>query len=254
MRIRMAILFCYSMPLVQAQVHLSSSLRMIGDSAQRQVEGLGSPLDVSAAVTVEGAVLGGAHWAAAILTADTLLLSLSPTESVLRDGVVIRFKSPADLSGPLFIRHDQLTALPVVRADGLDPVPGQLIADGVAEVILAVDRYVLTGTVSAGCPPGSLSFNDRACMDINEVAGLNMYEASEHCALRGGRLCTWDEYYAGCTLLGGALIGRFNNWEWIDDTANHTHTGVQAGRNTCMSQRSTQPLLPVSTRCCYHPR
>lgn len=247
------LLVCLSIG-VHAQVHVSGNVHLVGGDGQRRVDGLATPQDPSSAVTVEGAVLGGAHWAGAVLSDDTLLLSSFPAEIALREGVLLRFRSPANVHGSLFVRHDQLTALPLLRADGLGPARGQLITGGVAEIILAADHYVLVGSAGADCPPGSLPFNDRTCMEINEVGGLNFYEASEYCAVRGGKLCTWDEYYAGCTLLGSSLNGRFDNWEWIDDTSNHTHTADQVGRTTCMSQRAAQPLPAAVTRCCYHPR
>lgn len=248
------ILICFLASGLHAQVHLSRDLQVSGDPSERRIDGLSDPLDISAAITVDGAVLGGAHWTQATLDVDTLLISLSPPETTLRDGLVIRFKAPTHLFGPLYVRHDMLGPLPLVRRDGLDIVRGQLIMNGIAEVVLAGDHFVLTSSVTSGCPPASLPVNERLCMDINETTGYSIFQGADHCAERGGKLCTWGEYYAGCTILGTALNGRFDNWEWVDDSSNHTHTGVQAGRTTCMSQRAAQPLPAASTRCCYHPR
>ncbi|MEO8590192.1 MAG: hypothetical protein ABI432_12535 [Flavobacteriales bacterium] len=247
------VLYCL-VPWVHAQVHVSGNVHVTGTDDQRRVDGIAAPLDVSSAVTVEAAVLGGAHWATAALSVDTLLLTLSPSGSLLHEGTLIRFKAPAALSGPLFIRNGALTALPLLRADGLALVPGQMITNAVVEIILATDHYVFVSSAGSQCPPGSLPFNDRTCMDVGEVDGLNMFEASEYCATRGGKLCTWDEYYAGCALLGTGLTARFDDWEWVDDTSNHTQTADQVGRTTCMSQRAAGPLNLASTRCCYHPR
>ncbi len=239
----------------RAQVHLSSNLLVTGAGTDRAVNGLGTPLDATAATTVQATVLGGASWAEAVRSGDTLLLTLSPPETAMRDGLLIRFRSPAGIYGPLFVRHDQLTVLPLLRADGLALVRGQLIPNGVAEVILATDHFVITGTAGTECPPPALPIHSRTCMDINETTGLDFYAASEYCAKRGGKLCTWDEYYSGCTQLGASLNGRFDNWEWIDDTSNHTHTADQVGRTTCMSQRAAGPQgTDVGARCCYRTR
>ena len=239
----------------RSQVHLSGNLLLTGAATDRAVNGLETPLDATAATTVDATVLGGASWAQAVRSGDTLLLTLSPAEPFMRVGLLIRFKSPANLSGTLFVRHDQLSVLPLLRADGLPVIRGQLITNGIAEVLLATDHFVITGTAGTACPPPALPINSRTCMDINETLGLDVYAASEYCAKRGGKLCTWDEFFAGCTQLGASLNGRFDNWEWIDDTSNHTHTADQVGRTTCMSQRAAQPQsTDVGARCCYRTR
>ncbi len=45
-------------------------------------------------------------------------------------------------------------------------------------------------------------------------------------------------------------------WEWIDDTSNHTHTANQVGRFSCQSQRSANVIVTMTgnTRCCYRTR
>ncbi len=169
--------------------------------------------------------------------------------------MLLRFIAPGDLHGALNLQISSLTALPVLRVDGIQPVAGDIVAGRIVEVINAVDRWILLGPDGKGCPPGSFPVHDGLCMDITSSANMFIYAAMDHCQARGGKLCTWDEYYLGCTVLGTELQELFTAWEWLDDTSNHTHTADQGGRYTCKSQRSSNPvLIQGKARCCYHPR
>jgi hypothetical protein len=239
-----------------AQVELDIPLRFTGAEDQRRLEGLGPAVEGTAAVTVEASVREGWRWCQAQRIADTIELTTVPAVEVLRDGLLLRFQVPQDMSGGLWARVQGGVAYPLVRTDGLRPALGQLTTGRVAEVLLAAGRFTLLNLPELECPPGTLSVNADLCIDQASLANLLVYQAMDRCARRGGKLCTWDEYYAACTLLGSQLTGMFNEWEWIDDTSNHTHTADQAGRFTCTSQRSQSVLLERvgETRCCYHRR
>ncbi|HMC96641.1 MAG TPA: hypothetical protein VKG92_03250, partial [Flavobacteriales bacterium] len=126
----------------------------------------------------------------------------------------------------------------------------------VCEVMQVQGRFVLLNASEFGCPPGSVAANDHLCIGIGTVSNLLYYEAVDLCANRGGNLCTWDEYYTACVVAQSQLTSLFNNWEWLDDTSNHTHTANQAGRLTCKSQRSESLLdeRKGEARCCFHLR
>lgn len=239
-----------------AQVDLDRPLHLTGTEDQRRLDGLGPAQDGTAAVTVEASVRDVWRWCQAQRIADTIELTVTPPIEVVRDGLLLRFLVPQDLSGGLWARVQGGTAHPLVRTDGLRPAWGQLTTGRIAEVLLAGGLFTLLNLPEPECPPGSLSVNANFCIDEASIANQLVYQAMDRCARRGGKLCTWDEYYAACTILGAQLAGMFNEWEWIDDTSNHTHTADQAGRFTCTSQRSQSVLLERvgETRCCYHKR
>jgi len=239
-----------------AQVELEVPLRFTGSQEQRGIEGLAQPTQGDAAITVEAAVRDGWRWCTAQRIADTLELTTAPAVVPVRDGLLLRFSVPQDMSGRLWARIQGGVAMPLLRTDGVNPTWGQLTTGRIAEVLVAAGRYTLLNLPEPECPPGSLSVNANYCIDQASVANQLIYQAMDRCARRGGKLCSWDEYYAACTLLGTQLTGMFNEWEWIDDTSNHSHTGDQAGRFTCTSQRAQSVLLERvgETRCCYHKR
>ncbi|MGV3637908.1 MAG: hypothetical protein ACO1NQ_09700 [Flavobacteriales bacterium] len=243
-------------PAAQAQVDLDRSIRYTGPDGTRRLEGLADPVDETAAIPVAVMASGMVHWAEASATSNALLLACTPPVEALRDGLLLRFRSPLDNDGELTLDVDGLVGAELLKADG-DPLPlGALRAASVYEVLYFAGAWHLMNPSTSQCPPGTVRTVDPICMDINAVAGLRFYEAIEHCAERGGKLCTWDEYAVGCALQQGVLVGLFNEWEWIDDTSNHTHSANQAGRTTCQSQRSANvvPVMIGDTRCCYRTR
>jgi hypothetical protein len=239
-----------------AQVQLDVPVVLTGVPAERRVDSLAPPTIGTSLVTVEGAVHAEWQWAAVQAQGSTINLTLSPAVTSYADGLLLRFLVPADIAGTLAISADGLPALPLLRPDGLPPVVGQLRQGSIAEVMHAGGRFILLSAAERGCPPGSLAVNERFCIDQASTNDVIFYDAVDRCAVRGGRLCTWDEYHAACVLLTGELSGMFNEWEWVDDTANHTQTAGQVGRTTCLSQRSAGAPLTTEgdVRCCYHPR
>lgn len=238
------------------QIGLDRSILLNGSSDQRRIIGLAPPVSDGGAITVEVASSGLVHWAAGTRDADTIRLMTTPAVSAYRDGLLLRFSAVGDDQIAPWLQVSDLPACPMVRADRLPVQPGELGASGVAEVLWVDGSWILLNTSRSTCPPGSLAVNDRLCIDQESHPGLLFHEAIDHCGTRGGRLCNWDEYVAGCTLAGGQLTGLFNEWEWLNDTSNHTQTADQAGRFTCQSQRSASVITVQTgdTRCCFHPR
>lgn len=239
------------------QVSLSGPIQFTGPDSTRTIVGLSWPAQADAAVTVDAALVsGGFSWTNAQLAGDTIELSPDPEVITVRDGLLLRFPAPAERDGHLFVRPGPgHAALPLLRPDGLLPVRGQLITGRIIEVMKADARFILLNATERGCPAGSIAAHERLCMDVAAIPGSLFHDAVRTCAERGGKLCAWDEYIAACTLLQGQLSGMFLDWEWIDESSNHTHGADQAGRFTCASQRN-QGLLDErlgSIRCCYRP-
>ena len=241
---------------LSAQALLDVPIVLSGADGQRRVDGLVQPTSSNSLITLEGAVQGAWQWGTAQAAAGAITLTLAPPITAYRDGLLVRFLAPTNLDGALTLNVDGMGALPLLRPDGLNPVRGQVRQGTLCEAMQAGGRFILMSAAERGCPPGSLFVNDRYCIDSLSTNNQIFYTAVSFCANRGGKLCTWDEYHAACAFLGAQLGGMYNQWEWIDDTSNHTQTVDQAGRTTCQSQRSAgnPPVTTGDTRCCYHPR
>ncbi len=242
----------------RAQVQVGTAIEFTGASdADRAIQGLAAPVRDDAAITVEGALLtGGYTWCDASFNAGTLVLQATPTVSVYADGLLLRFAAPGAVHGNLNIQCGSLPAVPLQRVDGLAPMPGQLVAGRIVEVLYADGRFLLLNAMEAGCPAGFLLANERICMEVTATPNMLYHDGLARCADMGAKMCTWDEYIAGCTALQGQLQNLFADWEWLDDSSNHAHGADQAGRTTCLSQRHISPIPTYlsSVRCCYRPR
>lgn len=238
----------------QAQVTIDTPLRFTGVAGASGIDSLAPPTEPTSAVTVGFASSGAQHWAAASMVGDTLILnaSIQPEEYV--DGMFIRFKLNTNRISRTFVRVLPLPALPLVRSDGLDPVLGDLQANGITEIIHADGRFIILNARNAECPPNSVRVNGNFCMETTRSSPLIFADAMDYCAKRGGRLCTWDEYYAGCTLVGDQLQNLHSSWEWLNDMSDHIHSADQVARTSCTSQRATYPANPSTARCCFSTR
>ncbi len=240
-----------------AQVSITTAVELTGPTEEQGIEGVSAPLSATAAMTVEGALLGTAHWASVTASNGFIRLTQPHLPTVLREGILLRFLVPGNLHGPLQIVYAADT-LPLVKPDGTLPALGQLRTGTVAEVVRGDGRWVLLGASIRGCPQGSLPVNNLVCIETTTSPSPTPYiSAVDICDLKGGKLCTWDEWYQACILLGNQMTNLFNSWEWVDDTANHDNHGVQVGLGDCENQRSlalTSSGGNSVARCCHHPR
>jgi hypothetical protein len=233
-----------------AQVTLDAPLRMTGQGAT--IQGLAAPEEGSAMLNVGYALSGAPTWATASMVNNVVHLTLTPpSNSSTR---LVRFAiDVVPNNGPLSIKLDDGPDLPWQYTDGRPVDVAWLHAGMVCEVLLHEGMAIHVAPSPRGCPRGSVRIDDSYCIDQNEGPVQSFYVALEMCANAGGHLCTWNEYYVACVTQGDMLQGLFNNWEWIDDTANHTHTQGQAGRFECMSVRSSSNIANAqgARRCCY---
>lgn len=241
---------------MSAQVTLDRPLNFTGTVNQRGIDGITMPTDNDQLITVGHAVSGQAHWCDAVLNLDTFDLSLDPSNGTYANGTLLRFLSPSAASGVLFVRVNNSVPVLLLRGDGIEPIAGQIEAGSVCEIILNDNVFTLNAPGRRKCPVGTVQLNAQICIDSTVQNNTQYYDAIDHCTSRGGRLCTWQEFYLGCTHTNPVLGDVLLNWEWVDDTANHTHTLGQAGGTSCMGQRSvpTLDIVPGATRCCYHIR
>ncbi len=238
---------------LHGQVALDVPLHFTGPEQHRGVDGLAPPTTPTSLLNVGFATSGAAHWVQATMANDTLELTVPLASPVLTTGTLLRFATPAALMEHVWVRPGAYAPVPLLSADGQPVDLRRLRAGAVCEVVFMAGQAYLTAPAIVGCPIGSVPVSDRLCIDITDGPMEDFYDAVDHCTRAGGRLCAWDEYYIACTRVGDQLIDLFDNWEWIDDTANHTHTVAQAGRNTCISVRSTNinPNQQGRRRCCY---
>lgn len=239
-----------------AQVNLSKPVILSNaDPSERRVEGLATAADNSALITVDDARAGRYHWAQASGTGAAIILQTQPACGAYTNGLELRFMPAASGAGRVSVDVDGLGVRYLYRTDGLNPGLGELVPGRIATMIYADTAFFLQDRPRAGCPPDFYDVNGQYCIQRNDTLYMSIFNANKWCSDRGARLCSWGEYIHACSVHQTAMEGMFNEWEWVDDTSDHTHTAVQVGRWSCYTQRAwtavENPNNYANVRCCY---
>ncbi|MFZ1689177.1 MAG: hypothetical protein WAU70_17270 [Flavobacteriales bacterium] len=239
------------------QVNLDKPLVLTGaDPTDRRIDGLAPATSLNNLVTLGAAQGGSLAWALTSGGANAVLLTLQPATLAYTNGLRVRWIPTASNTAAVTLDLDGLGPVPLRDRTGLS-LPVSALRSGLpAEAQYADSMFILLGSEPTGCPDGYLQANARLCIMQGEGPALNWFAAAQYCAERGAALCTWDEYLFTCQALQGQLAGLFNNWEWIDDTSDHTHSVDQIGRWTCKSMFNISATTTDlgTTRCCYQLR
>ncbi len=241
---------------LHAQVTVDRPVRFISaDSSQRQVSGLARATVSDALLTAGQAQDGSLHAATAAGTAMTVQLQQDPPCAAYANGLRVRWTQPVQGMGRVRLNVDGLGNRPVYRTDGLPVDAGALAAGSYAEAIYVDTAFFLQQRQRTACPDGFVEVNSSLCIQRNDTLNTSIFSAVTWCNERGARLCTWDEYIHACSSQQAQLIDLFDNWEWMDDTSDHTHTADQVGRWQCRSQRAIgavdHPNNYGAVRCCF---
>lgn len=242
-----------------AQVHVDKPLVLTStDSTLRAIEGLAPATDENALITLGDAQSGRYHWGQTSGTSMAIALTLDPPSTAYTNGLTVRFLPTSSSYGAVTLNVDDLGAKRVYRSDARPVSVGQLQPGTIAEAVYADTAFFLMGREQTGCPAGYLSGGGDLCIMRDDTLNMSIYNATKWCFDRGARLCSWDEYIAGCTANQANMIGLFNEWEWIDGTSDHTHTANQAGRWQCRTQRQWGAVESnnnyAQVRCCLRIR
>lgn len=239
---------------VAGQLTIDKPIVLTGATANdRRVEGLGAPQDLNDLVNVGAAQDGSLLFGTTAGTGNAVQLTLQPPTGAYANGLRVRWIGLVENTGSVTIDVDGLGAKPLRDRAGLPLGIGALRAGQAVEALYADSVFILTSAEPSGCPEGYVAANANFCIMQDEGPALNWYEAAAYCADRGGALCTLDQFLFSCHTLQGQLNDLFDNWEWIDDTSDHTHSADQINRWSCISMFNISASLTDlgRTRCCY---
>lgn len=248
--------------LLSAQLELPVRLELNGATdADRQVMGLGDPLQPDAAVSVDAA---RSHVLTTATTTGTAVLSgtLQPAPATIIPGMLVTIVpqeansagAQLDLNGngphPLV----KWGSVPVDSADLPVGVPSRLLFDGTS--------YQVLNWNSRPCATRTMPGSPLYCID-DSVRGsaVSYYDAVIDCHGRGGRLCSFGEWASACRRNAG-FLGTLVSYEWVDDAANSGNHGKVVGSGyynastpevgtACEYGSTHQPLTLNLYRCCY---
>jgi len=115
--------------------------------------------------------------------------------------------------------------------------------------------WVVALTTGSGCSSaGNSSINSTSpadyCIETNERAAATWLNAATTCINAGGKLCTWSEWHAACSIGGTpALLNMTNNWEWVDGAVDPV--GGLLGFGGCAFVTSAGHISFYAFRCCF---
>lgn len=129
-------------------------------------------------------------------------------------------------------------------------------ADGASGQVLSTDGTGNLSWIDAGgggggssCPAGYADGGD-FCIEIDEHGSSDWYTAVSACYSEGGHLCSSDELYIGCALLG-TLNNTTDDWEWTNNWSAVSDLQLQ-GNGGCQNRFSDGWNFSYAYRCCMN--
>ena len=238
-----------------AQVEIDGSIDLSNAPiGERHISGLGVPTTESSLSSLNSAVEGWAHWCAITsIEQDTITLQPRLKIGERQNGLLLRFIADTLNSGDTWIALPNSSPTRLIDKEGNELTRGRFSTREVLQIQWKDSVFILTNPPPSECPSGYLQLTETMCIQRSDNSSVDWFQANDACTKQGGSLCTFAEYIHACRSMGSELTGLFNNWEWIDDTSDHTHTADQVGRFTCHSNRSRGATHQdfANYRCCY---
>ncbi len=241
---------------LDAQVKIDHSIILNGqNNSDRQVEGLGPPLNETALLNVEQLRNNGARYAVANGT-DLLDVEITPFPSSISLGTAVFIGISNDNSAPVSITINGIGPFPVKKNVDQDLDPADLRSGEIAYLIfdgLAFQLINARDLSKRDCPFGFVEVNDQYCIEVNERDSVDFFEAATICGDLGGRLCSWAEWHWACRDTSVILNDINGNWEWTNSTANSDNNVRVVGPASCfhIGVGVAQPAPARFFRCCY---
>lgn len=145
------------------------------------------------------------------------------------------------------------TVYPILHADSTQIRIGSLLGGTAIRAVYDGQVFRLTQTFLQPCPPNFISINDNYCIEKNERTATIYTTALTNCSNIGAHLCSWGEWYYACSnwpALG--LIGMQGNWEFIDESSDHSNTYSIVGVGGCTGFNTENlDAFNRNYRCCF---
>ncbi|MBP7155142.1 MAG: hypothetical protein KBA60_03975 [Flavobacteriales bacterium] len=228
MRIILAVFLALCAPFVHAQLDVPVAIELTGSTdADRQVDGLASPLVPDAAVSVAAARATTMSYATASGTLQ-LVADLEPAILAYTPGMMITLVPNAANAAGATLELNGLGAqtvvkfgeLPLDSADLPAGIPARLIYDG--------SRFLLLSNASRPCPTGFYAATSTYCIQDSSLAAITFFNAITYCHNTGARLCSMGEWANACRTKP-TFIGTVISAEWVDSAANNSNDAKTIG-------------------------
>lgn len=237
------------------QLHVSGDLDLSrASNGSQTISGLAQPDSSHSLTPLQSSASGWAHWyQVSNQQADTIRLVGDVAMPTPQNGLMIRFQAASDAYPGLYVGYQNSPSYRLLDSEKNELTQGRFRSGQIIQAQWQDSAFFLSNAPTSGCPSGYLNVNGSFCIQQDDNASVDWFQANAACETQGASLCTFADYIHACRAVGTQMNGLFNNWEWIDDTSDHTHTADQAGRWNCFSNRSRGATNVdfANYRCCY---
>jgi hypothetical protein len=214
-----------------------------------QIRNVGFPIDSTNLISVKDARENNVIFHELNLINDTFYINNLDTGLMeIKNGMPLLISSLSENTGTVTIAINN-TFYPVVK-NNLQPLSTRDVAiNKMCIFILHENKFILMNEDFTSCPPGFAQPNESYCIEQNERTGT-FWNAVSTCNNLGYRLCSWSEWYFACQKVGLGMVGRTNNWEWVNSAQNEPSQGKGVGNGGCT--KNVHRVLTTNDffRCC----
>jgi len=227
------------------------------DSAKNSITGLADPISKNNAIRIFNPLYQNLNYSSVIYSNDTFYITNSFIDT-LQNGTWIVFKSNDTCRGNCQIKLTNFPSYPIINAEGNVLNKSFIYANQELICMFYNGQFLLMSNEYAACPPGFVDINREYCIQKHEQQQGLFFEAIDYCMSLNARLCNWSEWYYACVNAGTfGLTNMTTNYEFLDDSADHTTsmTFIGSGSN-CKAQNnisstSSGAIYEKNYRCCY---
>ena len=236
-----------------AQVHIDKSIRFVPPSG-KTIDGIVLNMDSTSGVPYSAFLETDLNYISATDSGSVLNIALPVTIAAYPDGLELYIKLATSNSGKLFLNVNGLGSVEVKKADTISLVANEITPGQIVKVIYNTNYFVLQTQTNPACPSGFVSANANFCIEKDARTAAAYLNAISMCYSLNARLCTWGEWYYACQKTALGLLNMTSNYEYVDDTSDHSNTVLLVGGADCKAVTTfTLPggNKPFKYRCCY---
>jgi len=209
----------------QAQLEVGVPLILVGpSSSDRQVTGLGEPVQPSDAVSLDAA--RGESYSTTFVTGTSALLGdLTPAPGGYVPGMMVTIVPISINADGATLDLNGLGPRPIIKAGGAPLSFGDLRPQVPARLAYDGDSFQLVSGTGLPCMAGFLTINRGYCIAEDPFEATSFFNAVTTCSDLGARLCTISEWSHACRTVQG-FFATVVEAEWVDHAANN-NTGAK---------------------------
>jgi hypothetical protein len=235
------------------QIHIDKKLYFDSSSVNRTIEGIVLAYDSTSGIPYTAFLETKLNYISNQTGSLILNVNLISPLSYYPEGFELFIKSLTSNTGSLFLNVNNLGPVEIKKRDTISLMANEIIPNQIFKVMYDGTYFILQSPSLLKCPTGFTDANDNFCIELNERTAASYLTAVNSCYSINARLCSWGEWYYACQKTSLGLSNMVNNYEYVDDTSDHSNTVLIVGSGSCTS---TYTFLLTGTqthsyRCCY---